>query len=131
MEAKGKVIVASAGRGKYRVQTVARFIGDDVLISIWGGTKPHVGSVAAATPRPSLEDSRKTSATSSVFNFIGHKDDSIARMFSEKVAASLERNIVATAGVHIDNITKEGIAKVLQNCEVLCFNLIKRLKKII
>jgi hypothetical protein len=52
-------------------------------------------------------------------------------MFSEKVAASLERNIVATAGVHIDNITKEGIAKVLQNCEVLCFNLIKRLKKII
>ena len=38
----------------YRVEAEAVRIGKDVLVYIWGGERPHIGSIAAAQPRPSL-----------------------------------------------------------------------------
>ena len=35
----------------YRIEAEARRIGDDVLVCIYGGDKPHIGAVAAAEPR--------------------------------------------------------------------------------
>lgn len=125
-----KITRAAVGRGRYRVEAEARRIGRDVVIIIWGGTKPHIGSIAVALPRPSLADPQKMSATSSVFNLVGHKDDLVARMFAEKIAAALRHNTVATAGIHIDNIEKEGIRKFLVNCEQLSVKLLNKLGKI-
>lgn len=101
-------------------------IGDDLLVSIRGGTKPHIGSVVASIPRPSLDDSKKCSATSSVINFVGHKDEAVARMFSEKIASAFNTHTVATAGIHVDNLTVDGMKTILKNAETLCNKLIKK-----
>jgi len=122
-------ITATGGRGKYRVAAEARRIGADILVSVWGGTKPHIGSVAAASPRPSLRDLKKMSATSSVINYSGHKDDIVSKLFSERIAARFGRNCVATAGIHIDNATGEHIAIILQNCKTACTRIIRMLEK--
>lgn len=121
---------AAAGKGKYRIAAHVRFIGEDIIIIISGGTKPHLGSIAVALPRPSLEDPEKLSATSSVFNFAGHKDEVIARMFSERIAAIFNRNIVTTAGIHIDDPTKSEIDKILTNAETLCSILVKKMESL-
>jgi len=122
-------ITATGGRGKYRVAAEARRIGADIIVSVWGGTKPHIGSVAAAIPRPSLKDLKKKSATSSVINFSGHRDDIVSKLFSERIAARLGRNCVATAGIHIDNATGESIDIILKNCETACARIIRMLEK--
>ncbi len=46
----------SLGKGRYRIEAEAHCIGKDIIVAIWGGTGPHIGSVAAAVPRPSLEE---------------------------------------------------------------------------
>ena len=105
--------------GAYDLTASVRMIGSDLLIAIWGGEKPHIGAVAVAQPRPSLKDPNATSATASVFCFVGHKEDDLAKAASEILAAALNTNVVVTAGIHWDNISKEGIQKVIYNSEIL------------
>lgn len=126
---KKALITASGGRGKYRIAAEARRIGDDILVSVWGGTKPHIGSVAAAVPRRSHKDPKQMSATSSVLNFSGHKDDIVSKLFSERIAARLGSSCIATAGIHIDNATGDTIAAILRNCETACARILRMLEK--
>jgi hypothetical protein len=94
-------------------------IGPDVLVAIWGGEKPHIGAVAMSQPRPSLKDPTVTSATASVFAYVGHKEDELAKAAAEILAATLKTNVVVTAGIHWDNLPPEGIQHVIKNSEIL------------
>ena len=103
----------------YDLEAGVRLIGKDLLVAIWGGEKPHIGAVSVAQPRPSLKDPNFTSATASVFCFVGHKEDELAKAASEILAAALNTQVVVTAGIHWDNISEEGIRKVIRNSEIL------------
>src|ERR1035437_3558202 len=93
---------------------LVREIGADLLVSIGGGTRPHIGAVGMAVPRPSLRDSHRWSATSSNFTFTGHKEDLLVKEVSEAIAASLHKNVVVTAGIHWDDLNPRELA-VLQD----------------
>jgi len=122
-------IMSAAGRGKYRITAEVRFIGEDILVSVWGGTKPHIGSVAVAQDRPSLKNPLRSSATSSVINFPGHKDDIVSRMFAERISSTMNRYCIATAGIHVDNASGEELSRILRNCEALCTRILTILKR--
>ena len=107
------------GLDAYNLKAAVRKIGNDILVAIWGGEKPHIGAVAVAQPRPSLKDSRKTSASASVFCFVGHKEDDLAKAVSEKLASALNTPVVVTAGIHWDNLDAQGIQQVLKNSRIL------------
>ena len=88
----------------YNLSASVRLIGDDVLVAIWGGEKPHIGAVAVAQPRPSLKDPAVTSSSASVICLVGHKEDELAKAAAEILAATLETQVVVTAGIHWDNL---------------------------
>lgn len=121
-------IEASAGRGKHRVHAAVQILGHDILISIWGGTMPHIGSVSITQPRPGITKPEKRCATSSVYNFIGHKDEAVGRLCAEKIAATCCRKTIAVAGIHIDNASKADIAAIMKNVNTLCRLVIKQLQ---
>lgn len=110
-----RVSVSSAD-DSYKLEAEAVRIGADILVYVWGGDRPHIGSVAAAQPRPSLKNPSQTSATASVLNYVGHKEDIVAKEIAEMLAASLETNVVVTAGIHWDNLTPEGVKLVVSHC---------------
>ncbi len=114
--------------GAYDIEASVRFIGQDLLVAIWGGEKPHIGAVSAAHPRPSLKDPDITSATASVICFTGHKEDELAKAVSEKLASALETNVVVTAGIHWDNLPVEGIRKVVENSRILTDLILEEIK---
>ncbi len=95
--------------GKFSIEGQIQEIGPDILVSIWGGTRPHIGAVGMAIPRPSLNNPKKWSATSSTFTFLGHKEDTLVKQISERLATRLRRNVVVTAGIHWDSITPKEI----------------------
>jgi hypothetical protein len=109
----------SSPGSEYRVHSLTIEIGDDLLACFWGGTQPHIGAVAVALPRPSLADSDTTSSTSSVFSLLGHKEDVLVKMVSERLSARLEKNVVVTAGIHWDDLDESAIAKIMDNCSWL------------
>ena len=93
-----KKFSVEVSKGPLRIYSSVQRIGPDLLVSIWGGTHPHIGAVAMAVPRPSLKDPKKVSATSSNFTFVGHKEDLLAKKISEKIASQLKTNVIVTAG---------------------------------
>lgn len=105
--------------GAYDLTANVRVIGADLLIAIWGGERPHIGAVAVAQPRPSLKDPNVTSASTSVFCFVGHKEDELAKAAAEILSATLNTAVVVTAGIHWDNLEEEAILKIIKNSETL------------
>lgn len=96
------------------------WIGDDLLLEVSGGNKPHIGCCILAQPRTSLSGDGSVSATSSVLNVVGHKDETVCRFLAEKAASALNCTCVCTGGFHFDNITPEQIQELisaLQNIE--------------
>ena len=122
---------SSVGDGIFKVIAEVKIIGDDLMISVWGGTKPHIGSISVSVPRPGLQNNTTMSATSSIINLIGHKDEVVARKFSEQLAAKFNKNAIATAGIHIDDITENQINILMQNMTDLCRDIMIKLEGII
>jgi hypothetical protein len=109
-----KRFFVEASKGRLKIRGFVQEVGQDILVSVWGGTRPHIGAVGIAIPRPSLNNPEKWSATSSTFTFLGHKEDTLVKKISERLAARLRKNVVVTAGIHWDNITLKEI-KAIEN----------------
>jgi hypothetical protein len=106
-----------------RVQVV----GEDLVVAVGGGERPHVGCVVLAQPHPAKGRDAGWSASCSVLTIPPHKEEPIARGIAEKVAASLGQVVVVTAGVHDDDIDAEGIATYLRLGEELAEKLVDAL----
>ncbi len=115
----------SAGKGRHRVHAAVQILGNDILLSIWGGIMPHIGSVSITQPRPGITNPEHRSSTSSVYNFTGHKDEAVARCCAEKIAAACDKKTIAVAGIHIDNASTADIAAIMKNVDKLCALVIK------
>ena len=110
----------------YNLSASIRLIGEDVLVAIWGGEKPHIGAVAVAQPRPSLKDPEVTSSSASVICRVGHKEDDLVKAAAEILAAALETYVVVTGGIHWDNLAPEGIQHVVRSSEILVDKILQR-----
>lgn len=111
-----KVFERSTAGGRLRL-TVQR-AGRDLLLLLTGGESPHIGSVVAASPRPSLTGSG-TAATSSVINRLGHYDEIPARHCAETLAAALGVEVVCACGIHTKHADKAVIDSILAACDDL------------
>ena len=111
----------------YDLEAFVKQIGQDLLVAIWGGEKPHIGAVAVAQPRPSLKDHRLTSSTASVFCYPGHKDDIVAKDAAEKISSAINTNVTVTVGIHWDNINESEIERVLKNSRQLVITIINKI----
>lgn len=116
--------------GSFDIEAGVVWIGEDLLVAIWGGDKPHIGAVAAALPRASLKDPARASATASVISFPAHKEHELARRCSEKISAALNTPVVVTAGIHWDELSEQGITAVMKNSELLVELILQKLKQV-
>lgn len=103
-------------------------MGKDYALSVYGGERPHIGSVVMAIARPSLTG-ESLSATSSVLNSVGHKDEVIARLFAEAVAKAKNCTAVCTCGIHVDNISSEQMEAVLRASDHLLKRVLNRISE--
>jgi len=118
--------VEDSASGRY-LEARTDFVGDDLVVAVGGGERPHVGCVVLAQPHPAKGRNTGWSASCSVLTIPPHKEEPIARGIAEKLAGNLGRVTVVTAGVHDDNIDAEGIATYLRLAEELAEKLVSTL----
>ncbi|MBE6101078.1 MAG: hypothetical protein E7200_03100 [Selenomonas ruminantium] len=111
-----KIIKLSFGRLKIAVRPV----GADYLLLITGG-REHLGCTVMAEPRPSLTGAG-ISATSSVLNASGHKDEFICRPLAEKLSAQKNARVICAGGFHIDNISPAQLKELSEALEQVVWN---------
>ncbi len=82
-------------------------IGSDYVLTLTGG-KEHVGAVAVG-----LFDEKSARASASVITLPGHRDEGIALDGARRVSAVTKAATVFIVGIHLDNITKGEIDKII------------------
>lgn len=92
-------------------------MGEDICLILTGGDHPHIGAVAVAQVRASLESEGKLSSSVSNITILGHKEDEIARKMASIAAITAHSNAVACCGIHSDNMTQGEIEIILDACE--------------
>jgi len=97
------------GKGKHRVNLEKHRIGDDFLLVLQGGQRPHIGAVVTCQP----------GKASSIVKLGEHKDHIVLRPLAETMCKKYGVTVVAVGGIHIDDATKEDIDLVIQNCKRL------------
>lgn len=119
--------ILSETKGRFTIRAYIKKIGDDLLVVLSGGKK-HIGAVGFAQPRPSLKNKNKISATSSVYTYLGHKEDTIVKPVSEELSKRLNRKVVVLAGIHWDNLKAKEITLVQNLCSHIARKIIKEVK---
>jgi hypothetical protein len=112
------------GESGQRLEAVVQFVGEDLVIAVGGGERPHVGCVVLVQPVPSKTGPGKWSPSISVLTIPPHKEEPIARGIATRVAESVGRVSVVTAGVHDDDIDADGIAVYLRLGQELAEKLV-------
>jgi hypothetical protein len=123
-----ETFIISEKEHRFEVTAQASILGNDLLVILYGGTA-HVGAAAMAQPRPGISDPQQIGATSSVFTYVGHKEDVIAKSVSEELARSLNKKVVVVAGIHWDNLAPEEIRTIVNVCGKLTKKLISEVQK--
>ena len=93
--------------------------GTDIAVNIFGGSVPHIGAVALATPRPSINKHEHISATASILCVSGHKEDLLARDAALHLASKFNTTVLVSVGMHVDSATVEDIRQLNANFAAL------------
>jgi hypothetical protein len=101
--------------GKYSMEAVIAVTMEGINICLAGGELSHLGSVAVSIPRVSLTGDGSISCTTSVFNFISHKDDLLTIPLAEALCVKTVTSVAVTAGVHVDHAKEEDITRLQGN----------------
>ena len=121
------MVEIAVAKGRINISGRAFLVGEDLCVIISGGDSPHIGCVTLSVPRPSLSNKNKISSTTSILNLIGHMDDEAAKYVSETLASRLNKNVVVTCGIHVDNIKPEEIHTTLELIKELTDKLMEGL----
>ncbi len=119
--------VESDGDGRSLTASVC-LAGVDIVITVGGGARPHIGTVVLAQPHPSSPvPTERFSVSSSVLTIPPHKEEAIARPIAEAVCRTTGRVTVVTAGVHDDDLDRSGIESYLRLTQQMATELADRL----
>ena len=97
------------GEGRARVNVTVNSMGSDLVVRIYN-QNAHIGAVAIGD-----YDYEHERASVSIITRLGHKDDALAGEAAYLLSKSIRRPVCVIVGVHLDNITREEIDKILAN----------------
>lgn len=93
-------------------------MGQDLCVILTGGDKPHLGALTTGSSLVNLN----------TFTFPGHKENFVTEIIGDILKKEFSGNFVVCCGIHLDDISKEEIQKVLYLCEEMVIELCNKLK---
>jgi gallate decarboxylase subunit D len=84
-------------------------VGDDLVVVVGGGQRPHVGAAALAISVPGVVDPSARTCSSYLVSVPGHREEDLARDGALRLSRALRRQVVVTVGIHDDAISRERI----------------------
>jgi hypothetical protein len=122
-------IQINAHKDEIPICLTATKMGRDLCISLAGGDQAHIGAVALAQPRPSLEVAGTLSASTSVITVCGHKEDRLACTLAARIAAAIDARVSVSCGIHIAAATREQIDQACDIANRLVDELLAQLER--
>ncbi len=109
------MIVLEQGTEKYKIKLeILTTNGRGINVFITGGDTPHVGAVALAVPSKNAATAQRT-CDINIITAYGHKDRFLAEKAADRICRTTGEIVSVTAGVHVDNATKEDLQILIDN----------------
>jgi hypothetical protein len=108
--------------GRITLILESKRIGSDFFVSLTGGDA-HIGAAALGTYDPATRHT-----TVSVLCAPGHKEEQIALFGARSFSKARQRNVLFSAGIHLDQITPEEIQAIEKACNDLILECIEFMK---
>ena len=121
-------LIVSVTDGARTLRAVIVREGEDLVVSVSGGDRPHVGCAVMAVPHR-FRKGDGYSATVSVLCLSPHKEERIARPVAETLARSTGAVTVVVAGVHEDDADSLAIAAWIELADQLPPAILRRLDR--
>jgi hypothetical protein len=116
----------SVGRGRTALAVTVENSGEGVVVTLFGGDRPHVGTVILAQPRPSRSRPGERSATSLCLPLLGHEEEALARPVAEVLARELNVPVVVVAGVHLAEASPAEVGTVTARGPEIAAQVLRR-----
>ena len=107
------------GDGKYAIWAEVVEAGNDLLVYIGGGERPHIGGASFMSPRGAPFS----------LSCPKHKDYIVSSDASIRISAATGRTCLVVVGIHVDNASISDIEKLLYNSERCVDLLVSKLKE--
>lgn len=105
------------GEGRTALHYEIHHRGNDIFIHIDGGVS-HLGSISIAEGN-----------FLQTLSFAGHEEKHLTEPLAKKLASIFPCHVVVSGGVHLEQISREEIAQILQQNETAALKLISVLQK--
>ena len=106
-----------AGEAPLRVTLdVTMTDGQGLACFLHGGTLPHVGGQALASPGPMLHGAQLSRVDLWVSTVPGHKDAEAAAAVARRLCIACGEPVSVAAGIHVDHATKEQVKTLYDTC---------------
>ncbi len=96
-----------------KIEAVCVECGVDLIVVVGGGERYHCGALALTISMPSLKDPQKLTNSTYQVPVPGHKEEALAREGSLILARAVQRNVVMSVGIHVDDLPKERIPYII------------------
>ncbi|SHE24770.1 hypothetical protein [Actinomyces glycerinitolerans] len=112
-----RTITVHAGDGDLKVTLhVTHTDGQGLACFLYGGTLPHVGGQALASPGPKLHGEQLSRVDLWVATVPGHKDAEAAAAVARRLCLGTGEPVSVAAGIHVDDATPEQIQALTDAC---------------
>ena len=118
------IIKASVKSAELCVEAKAQYLGEDIVISVGGGSLHHIGAVSLAVYEP-----ERDSATVSTVCVYSHRDDAVSSYFAKTISREMKCSVSVSAGIHIDNATEAQIDELSILSRKCCDEILRLLKE--
>lgn len=109
--------------GRVNIDLKGTYVGEDLIIIISGGDRPHIGSISYGGQGFENKEFKDNTII-----YKNHKEHIISQRFSQRIDEVFKGNYIISAGIHLDNITKEEIEIVQRMSEELLEEIILIIK---
>ncbi len=117
------IIKASAQSKGLCVEAKAQYLGEDIIVSVGGGTLHHIGAVSLA-----VYEHERDSATVSTVCVYSHRDDAVSSYFAKTISREMKCTVSVSAGIHVDNASEAQIAELSMLSRKCCDEILRLLK---
>jgi hypothetical protein len=113
------VIHIEQHEGRIHLNLDAYFMGEDLVVLVYGGDRPHLGTITAGAR---LEPLRTVQLQN-------HKEFYVTEEISVLLRKNFPGNFAVLCGTHLDDITKEELKCIPDLCVKMGEELMEKLKK--
>lgn len=90
----------------YPIDLTMQWIGEDILLTVTGGVKKHIGSISIY--KPSTEQDYNASIL-----LPKHRDNVVSDHFAKVISKKMNTTVTVICGIHYDSPGEDGINQIL------------------